>query len=220
MKLILIMQNLLKDIQQWLQHHAPKIANLSLNSSVTETALNQLEQKIRKSLTQHFKDLYLWHNGMNEDENLGSLFYGMEFLSLERIENYREERSDLFDEIFVLGYADPQINKINAHHPDWIIFAHDGGRTGLYLDLAPTESGKIGQIIFVDHEYSVAILVADSMFALVQQFSEDLQQGLYHLNEDALEDDNEFLETDVSIDLVNWHNSTRWQKADLANKFF
>ena len=90
----------------------------------------------------------------------------------------------------------------------------------MYLDLAPTESGKIGQIIFVDHEYSVAILVADSMFALVQQFSEDLQQGLYHLNEDALEDDNEFLETDVSIDLVNWHNSTRWQKADLANKFF
>ena len=51
------MQNLLKDIQQWLQHHAPKIANLSLNSSATETALNQLEQKIRKSFTQHFKDI-------------------------------------------------------------------------------------------------------------------------------------------------------------------
>ena len=76
------------------------------------------------------KQLYCWHNGMNEEENLGSLFYGMEFLSLTNIETKRDDLADLVDELFVLQHADPQINPTNAHHRDWVQFAHDGGRTG------------------------------------------------------------------------------------------
>jgi cell wall assembly regulator SMI1 len=55
----------------------------------------------------------------------------------------------------VLEHADPQINPSNAYHRDWIQFAHDGGRTGLYLDLAPTALGVSGQVIFIDHDYNV-----------------------------------------------------------------
>lgn len=151
---------------------------------------------------------------MNEEENLGSLFYGMAFLSLSTIENRRLELADLVDELFVLEHADPQINPSNAHHRDWIQFAHDGGRTGLYLDLAPTALGVSGQVIFIDHDYNVGILVANSIDDLLQQFCQDLQADLYQLNEEALEDENEFLETDPTIDIINWHMSERWARPD------
>lgn len=207
-----MIQKQLEKIQDWLEQHAPKIVNQSLNSAANTLEISQFEHIISKPLPDDFKQLYCWHNGMNDEENLGSLFYGMEFLSFNKIKDKRVDLADLVDELFVIEHADPQINKTNAHHPDWIIFAHDGGRTGLYLDLAPTSLGKVGQIIFVDHDYNVAILVANSIAELIQQFSEDLQQALYHLNEEALEDDNEFLETDASIDLVNWYSSQRWAR--------
>lgn len=61
-------------------------------------------------------------------------------------------------------------------------------------------------------EYEVGILVADSMTQLIENFLSDLEHGLYQLNEEALEDDNEFLECDESIDLINWHNSEKWAR--------
>lgn len=78
--------------------------------------------------------------------------------------------------------------------------------------MAPTTLGKVGQIIFIDMEYEVGILVADSMTQLIENFLSDLEHGLYQLNEEALEDDNEFLECDESIDLINWHNSEKWAR--------
>ena len=149
---------------------------------------------------------------MNEDENLGNLFYGMAFLSLDEIKSKRSEFENWEDELFTLKHADPQIDSKNIQNSDWIIFAHDSGRTGLYLDLAPTTLGKVGQIIFIDMEYEVGILVADSMTQLIENFLSDLEHGLYQLNEEALEDDNEFLECDESIDLINWHNSEKWAR--------
>lgn len=47
-------------------------------------------------------------------------------------------------------------------------------------------------------------------------FSDDLDNDLYQLNEDALEDENEFLESDAAIDLVNWHMSERWARPDFT----
>jgi cell wall assembly regulator SMI1 len=84
------------------------------------------------------------------------------------------------------------------------------------VDLAPTAVGQIGQVIFMDHEYDVGILVANSITDLLQQFSDDLDNDLYQLNEDALEDENEFLESDAAIDLVNWHMSERWARPDFT----
>ena len=211
-----MIQKQLENIQNWLVQHAAKIANQSLNPAASIADIEQFEQRLSKHLPDDFKQLYCWHNGMNEEENLGSLFYGMEFLSLTNIENKRADLADLVDELFVLQHADPQINPTNAHHRDWVQFAHDGGRTGLYVDLAPTAVGQIGQVIFIDHEYDVGILVANSITDLLQQFSDDLDNDLYQLNEDALEDENEFLESDAAIDLVNWHMSERWARPDFT----
>lgn len=208
------MKENLKFIELWLHKHAKRIIGQSLNSPVVVLDLDNFEKETNLELPQDFKDLYLWHNGMNDTENLGSLFQGMEFLSLKDIENKRD--IDLENQQFSLDYADPEINSHNSHNQKWIVFAHDGGRTGLYLDLDPTEKGKLGQIIFIDHDYDVGILVADSIAELVKQFLTDLEDNLYFLNEDALEDGNEFLETDSTIDIINWHNSKRWARPDFS----
>ena len=55
-----------------------------------------------------------------------------------------------------------------------------------------------------------------SITNFLQQFSDDLDNDLYQLNKDALEDENEFLESDAAIDLVNWHMSERWARPDFT----
>lgn len=50
------------------------------------------------------------------------------------------------------------------------------------------------------------------MAQLIENFLSDLKHGLYQLNEEALEDGNEFLECDESIDLINWHNGGKWAR--------
>ena len=115
-----MIQKQLENIQNWLVQHAAKIANQSLNPAASISDIEQFEQRLSKHLPDDSKQLYCWHNGMNEDENLGSLFYGMEFLSLTNIENKRVDLADLVDELFVLQHADPQINTTNDNHRDWV----------------------------------------------------------------------------------------------------
>ncbi len=79
--------------------------------------------------------------------------------------------------------------------------------------MAPTTlGGEVGQIIFIDMEYEIGILVADSMAQLIENFLSDLEHGLYRLNEEALEGGNTFLECDESIDLINWSGSVRGKR--------
>ena len=80
------------------------------------------------------------------------------------------------------------------------------------LDLSPTQNGKYGQIIFIDDEEEIGILVANSTAQLVENFKNDLENQLYYLNEDALEDENHFLEVDDKIDIVNWYASEVWKR--------
>ncbi|SDC29502.1 SMI1/KNR4 family protein [Acinetobacter boissieri] len=202
-----MMNKNLRKIDTWLQDHAPKIFELSLNFPVTAKQLKNFEGYLGFNLPQDFKDLYYWHNGMNDEDNMGSLFQGMELLSLE---NIKIQRSGFEDEKAPLEHTDPQVKKDNAFNNKWIKFSHDGSRTGLYLDLDPTELGTVGQIIFVDFDYDVGFLVAKSITDLVSVFLNDLNNQLYFLSEDALDDDQEFLEADPTIDIINWHDSERW----------
>ncbi len=85
------MQHQLEKIEQWLQIIAAKIAEFSLQQAASKQQLQQFDMTIQKNIPPEFKTLYLWRNGMNEDENLGNLFYGMAFLSLDEIKSKRSE---------------------------------------------------------------------------------------------------------------------------------
>ncbi|MDN3694471.1 SMI1/KNR4 family protein [Chryseobacterium tructae] len=206
------MKESFRTIERWLSENAPKIVTNSLQPPVAEEQWGQFNKSIGKDLPDDFKQLYLWHNGMNDDENLGSLFYGMSFYTVEEMLQDKENRGER--EQVSLQQNDQEIKPDNICNPDWIRFAFDGAHTGLYIDLDPGIGGTYGQVIFIDDEYEVGMLVADSIRDLVHQFIIDLDKELYHLHEDALEDGNHFLEADDSIDIINWQDSMKWNRLD------
>lgn len=197
-------------INNWLNKNADKILKCSLQKPADEVSFKELENIVGKNLPQDFKQLYSWHNGMTDTENCGSLFYGMDFMPIEKI---IEERNDLFNQDKIeLRKADGEINISDIYNPGWIRFGFDGAHTWLCLDFSPTDKGRMGQIIFIDEEYLTGILVAKSTFDLVRDFANDLENGLYHLHPDALDEGNHFLETTAEIDLINWASSKKWRR--------
>lgn len=207
------MRENLEKIEKWLKENANKIFEYSLQHPATDKEIKTLEDTIGKVLPNDFKELYLWHNGLNEEENFGSLFYGMDIFPIEKIINaYSDKKENYSHEITPLKKCDRAINPSNIYNTGWIKFAFDGAHTALYLDLSPSDYGKYGQIIFIDEEYEVGILVANSTNDLVNDLQRDLENNLYYLAEDALDDDNHYLTTVSEIDIINWETSERWKR--------
>ena len=200
-------------IDNWIKANAERIGQFSLQPPAGSQQIEELEQLVGKLIPPDFKDLYQWHNGLNDEENFGSLFFGMDFFSIDSIIgefNYRQQNAA--DEKIALKTVDKGINSSDIYNPDWLKFAFDGAHTGLYLDLSPTAEGKYGQILFIDDEYETGILVADSTAKLVSDFANDLEANLYSLHSDALDDGNHYLEADSTIDIVNWQDSEKWKR--------
>ena len=198
-------------VAKWLGKYAKRIARRSLRPAATEEQLLQLEQVVGCPLPADFRQLYRWHDGLTEEENMGSLFYGMDCWPIATILAAYQAKTANHQPVPVLR-ADPQLATSNLFNPGWLQFCSDGSRTGLYLDLAPSRTGTNGQILFIDPEYETGLLVAHSTTDLAAQFLADLTAGLYTLEPDALEDGEHFLLPDSTIDLLNWQQSTRWQR--------
>lgn len=204
----------LEKIELWLKENGDRILDLSLQAPAGESQLKELEAAVGKPLPEDFKQLYRWHNGLSDADNFGSLFYGMDFYSIEQIveDMHNRKNSENYSEVsFTIANADEAIDPATIKNPAWLKIGFDGSHTALYLDLAPSKSGTYGQIIFVDDEYSKGLLVAESTERLVSDFARDLEQGLYSLDSDALDEGEHYLVADPLISIVNWHNSERWR---------
>ncbi len=200
-------------IENWLKENAERIFELSLQKPATKNEISELEKTTGKDLPDDFKELYLWHNGLNDDENIGSLFYGMDFFPIERIIPDYLDKNENYTHLNVpLEKADKEIDPSNIYNRNWIRFAFDGAHTSLYLDLAPGSEGNFGQIIFIDDEYETGILVAESTTELIENLKKDFEGNLYFLDEDALDDGNHYLITDPKNDIVNWESSEKWKR--------
>jgi cell wall assembly regulator SMI1 len=208
----------LNTIRERLTEIAPRIIEFSLNAGATQLDFDKLEHLVGKKLPNDFKKLYKTYNGINDDENWGSFFYGMTFSSIDDIIADYEFRVNQSKNIqpFPLEKFDPQIDGTNLYNLGWLRIGSDGSRSGLFVDLAPTDKGNYGQVIFIDSDYNVGIFVAISVSELVDNFAVDLQNNLYYLEPDALEDGQHFLETKSSIDLANWFTVDKWKH--LSNK--
>lgn len=205
----------LKAIDKWLEENANKIATQSLRAPASIADIEKLEKAVGKPLPEDFKQLYLWHDGLDNAPNVGNLFYAMDFVPIEFVEKrVISQKENQPDDPIPLERTDIGIKTENITNPNWIKFASDCARTGFYLDLDPTASGNYGQIIFVDLDYQIALLVASSTKQLVSDFLQDLLNNKYFLNEEALEDGNHFLALDAEIDIINWFKSEKWKNKD------
>lgn len=199
-------------IHSWLAANAPKISH-SLSPAASVSQLAVAEQALGREMPAEWRELYQTHNGMSFDSNLGSLFYGMKFLTLD--DAVREHSNSNADgvEPFVVKSADPGINRADMCNPHWIAFARSGD-TLLCVDTDPGTDGCVGQVIFVDHAFDTVILLAKSLPEFLAEFARDLEGGKYSLNQDALQDGSEFLDCAPEIDIVNWHRTPRWKHLD------
>ncbi|RZK87802.1 MAG: hypothetical protein EOO62_38640 [Hymenobacter sp.] len=98
-------------------------------------------------------------------------------------------------------------------NPYWLRLSFDGAHSWLLVDLDPTVAGTYGQVLYMSEVEELAFAVANSVTELLATFAADLDQGLYTLDEGALEDDNEFLVPDATINLDNWAQTERWRNA-------
>ena len=197
-------------IEGWLDANAPRI-RANLNPGAADSALDEVEASLGITMPADWRALYRAHDGMNDSDNLGSLFYGMQFMPLKRMLKEQSLSSDGTSTKRPVKSADGGINGLDLNNPKWIGLAHDFGDTQLRVDMDPADGGHLGQIIFTDQAYRVAILVAPSAADLLASFAEDLQKGLYTLNAEALADGNHFLNCAREIDIVNWSSSPRWK---------
>jgi cell wall assembly regulator SMI1 len=203
-------QNSWERIHRWLSANAPKILR-NLNAGAGDSEIVAAERALGHEMPQEWKDLYRLHNGMNSNQNSGSLFFGMQFLPLEKVLREQTKSNVKGAKPLPVRAADPGIRLADMHNPKWIAFAHDCGDTLLRVDLDPGEGGRLGQVIFTDHADDTVIVLAPSLQAFLADFAGDLEAGRYFLNKDALADGNEFLSPKAEIDVINWSFSPRWK---------
>ena len=205
--------NNLGAIIEWLSINAPRITEFSLNKPATEIDIDRLKKTFEKDIPQDFIDLYYTYNGMNREKNNGNFFYAFLFLSIDDIiANKQFSNAQSKGQLPIkLNSYDKEIEGTNIYNPNWLAFGFDGARSYLILDLSPAENGTFGQIIFIDGDHLVGILIANSITELIEKFAKDINNGLYSLDEEALEDQEHFLAVDDSIDLLYWYNIAKWK---------
>lgn len=205
--------NNLRRVIDWLTGNAPRIVEFSLNKAATDEEISKLKTAFDKELPEDFINLYKTYNGMNDEENMGNFFHALSFLSIDNIIADKEFRTSQSKDIspIPLKHFDKEIDGTNFYNPNWVALSFDGSRSYLRLDLSPSDKGTYGQIIFIDGDYNVGLLIANSITQLIANFATDINKGLYALNEEALEDEQHFLEADTQIDIVNWHKMEKWK---------
>jgi cell wall assembly regulator SMI1 len=197
-------------IHDWLSAHAPKIL-ANLNPPATAQEIQEAEQVFALEMPEEWKELYRTHNGMNSEGNLGSLFYGMQFLTLQEAIREFKNNDVPVDNLEPVRAADSGIRREDIFNPKWIAFAHDGGETLLHVDMDPAPTGTAGQVIFTDHADDTVILLNKNLLQFMKQFVDDLAAGRYFLNQEALAEGDEFLDCKPDIDVINWSFSSRWE---------
>ena len=158
-----------------------------LNAGASEADFAELEQTLGYALPEEFKELYRVANG---ETDIGSVFAGEEWLSIERI----IDEYNIWQELYQNGTfqeddgtpygCEPEagIKPDFWWNPKWIPLSADGGGNGKMIDLDPAEQGRVGQIIQMWHDDAAREKEAASLREFLQNYVRDLEAGLYVLD--------------------------------------
>ena len=206
---------MLKNLEKILNEKAPLILE-ALQGGADHSEIEKLESLIGSDLPNDFKLLYRSRNGF-EKGKFANLFYGFPFMRLDSIIS-AQEKVIAGNHSEPLRYADDGIKGSYTFGLRRIPIGDDSGSSLLCVDLDPSDSGRYGQVIFVDYDMEVALRLHSSVEELVQAFETDLGGDRYSLQEDALEDGVHWLQPISEIDPINWFRSPRWKYVKTALK--
>ncbi len=165
-------------IEFWLATNAPEILH-TLQAGASDEEIASMEVLLGVTLPEDMKESYRIHNGqVSESERLMGYW---ELLSLDRI---RFEWS-CWKELLDNGAFDGQKSAPDAHraddwwNPNWMPLAWNGSGDNQCLDMAPTPSGHIGQIITMLHDSPARTLLAPSFREWLIEFADGLESGQF-----------------------------------------
>ena len=176
-------------IRAWLNSNAPDAAQ-RLQPGATDAQLQTLEAALGLTLPDDLKDSLRIHNGGEESGVFPSSdsldMMGFSPLTTEEIVNEWTMWKGLIDA------GEFQHRTTEADHGirsewwsnSWIPIAGNGGGDFQCVDLAPTESGTVGQIIGAWHDDTERQLIAPSLADYLQMLADGLEHGKYAYEED------------------------------------
>jgi len=175
----------------WITEYLPEVKD-DLNNEATESMLYALEEMFDVKFDTAFKSLYQSHNGQ-KNETMTGFFYGMEFLSVDRI------ITQWLNSTFPIRQNAPEWNMnefAKSHQPQtvkpcytstkWIPFAFDWGGNYLGLDFDPDNNGTMGQVINFGRDEDVKYVLANSFEEFISWYAKELAKGNFSI---VIEDD-------------------------------
>ncbi len=154
---------------------------VGLSKPAGDVEITQLEDRIGTALPPDFVQSYRIHNGQSDDvilvPPLAPLDDGYYLLPIEQILEDWETWGELAE-------AEDLVEKTSAPdegvrscwwHRGWISFASNGGGDSLCIDLAPTKTGTVGQVITLWHDQPRRQLVATSFSEWLGDLAEALE---------------------------------------------
>jgi cell wall assembly regulator SMI1 len=164
-------------IEAWLEQNWP--AGLAdLNPPATEAEIHALEHALGCALPMDFVSSLRVHNG--QKALAGYLCPSGELLSTAEIASQWQVWKDLFESGEFDDYeSEPASNAIDRTwwNPGWVPITHNGAGDHDCLDLSPTSTGHIGQVITMWHDMAERELLAPAFAAWLQQLANKLASG-------------------------------------------
>ena len=190
-------------IEAWLNSNAPDAAE-QLQPGASDDDIASLEAAIGTVLPDDLKESLRIHNGGDESgvfptsDPSGLDTMGFSPLSAEQIASEWKTWKELIDAREFEGSTTNPADGIASDwwSNSWIPIAGNGGGDFQCVDLAPTASGTVGQIIGAWHDDDERHLIASSLADYLQRIADGLENGQYIYEEDegiipADEDDDE-----------------------------
>lgn len=163
--------------------------NFSFNDGVSDKEFARLEKVLGFSLPNEFREIYRIHNG---SDNVG--VFGVFWFSIDVIINYYHIWIDLYNEGCLKNKSkdfgcQPNNDAIKSDfwfNPKWIPITRNFLGDVKVIDLAPSESGTVGQIVQVWQDSPKRELQAVSLTALFEQFAIDLENDKYMIDDGCI----------------------------------
>lgn len=159
------------------------------NPPATDTQLDAFERLIGLKLPRAYRQLYLWHDGENDDR--WGHIYGLPLLPLQQAGAHWTSWAK------VLNYFDgnrypvpgggwPERAVDPAYiNPRWIPLTHDGSGNHIGVDFDPWPGGRVGQVIIFGRDEDVKIVLAESLGKFLGWIADLLESGNFRLEAES-----------------------------------
>lgn len=166
-------------IELWLKQHSPRLlAELQPGASDGEVAA--LEGRVGATLPTDYSASLKLHNG-------AAYLNDYQYLSVEGVKTAWTMMTDLSEKGTFRGRTAEESEGMQRTwwHRGWIPFAQDGGGNMLCLDTAPTDKGRLGQVLSMELQGGPALTEHKSFLEWLQHYSAGLSKGKYKVGRDG-----------------------------------